>query len=48
MGTIRPNITLVDDVFTTGSTASEASRALKDGGACRVDVVCVARSYETL
>lgn len=44
----QPGLVLVDDVFTTGSTASEASRALKDGGAPTVDVLCVARSYETL
>ncbi len=38
-------ILLVDDVFTTGSTASEVAGALKNSGARRVVVASVARSY---
>ncbi|MBF0421273.1 MAG: ComF family protein [Magnetococcales bacterium] len=36
-------ILLVDDVFTTGSTVRAATRALKDAGARRVVVCCLAR-----
>ena len=37
-------LALVDDVITTGSTAREASRALLDAGAARVEVWALART----
>ena len=37
-------IILVDDVYTTGSTADECSRTLKDAGAASVRVVTLART----
>jgi len=37
-------VTLVDDVVTTGATADAASRALLDAGATRVTVVALARA----
>ena len=36
------NILLIDDVVTTGATASEAARTLKKAGAMRVVVLCLA------
>jgi ComF family protein len=37
-------ILLVDDVFTSGSTASACAHVLKKKGACRVDVFTLARA----
>ena len=36
------NILLIDDVITTGATASAAARALKKAGAARIDVLALA------
>lgn len=45
---VRPldaqHVAVIDDVLTTGSTASELARVLKDAGAARVDVWCIARA----
>jgi len=38
------HIALIDDVVTTGSTASELARLLKKAGASRVDIWCLART----
>jgi ComF family protein len=41
-------VVLVDDVYTTGSTASEATRSLLDAGATRVTVLTLARQRREL
>ncbi len=38
------NVLLVDDVFTSGATVSMAAKALKKGGAARVEVLTLARA----
>jgi len=42
------SILLVDDVYTTGATAAEAARELKENGAQAVDVLTIARTMPTL
>jgi predicted amidophosphoribosyltransferase len=39
-----PVLGLVDDVYTSGATASAAAQALRKAGARRVEVVCFARA----
>jgi predicted amidophosphoribosyltransferase len=41
---IAARVLLVDDVYTSGSTASAAASALRRGGATRVEVVTFARA----
>jgi predicted amidophosphoribosyltransferase len=41
---VPPDVTLVDDVYTTGATAAAAASALRKGGARRVEVVTFART----
>ena len=43
-GTCKSRLVLVDDVYTTGSTASAAATALRKGGARAVEVVSFART----
>jgi ComF family protein len=42
------SILLVDDVYTTGATAAEAARELKENGAEAVDVLTIARTMPNL
>lgn len=42
------HVLLVDDVYTTGSTASECARVLKDGLGVEVDVLTFARTVKRL
>jgi len=37
-------VVLVDDLITTGATASSAAAALREAGAKRVDLICLART----
>lgn len=41
---VHGNVILIDDVFTTGSTANECALALKNAGASKVFVLTVART----
>ncbi len=43
---LNRDVVLVDDVFTTGTTASECARVLRRAGAARVWVVTVARTLK--
>jgi predicted amidophosphoribosyltransferase len=45
---VPAELTLVDDVYTTGSTASAAASALRRAGARRVEVVTFARAVRHL
>jgi ComF family protein len=44
VGVLPARVCLVDDVYTTGSTASACAQALRAGGAQQVEVVCLARA----
>jgi len=43
-GAAATAVCLVDDVYTSGATASAAAQALRTSGARRVEVVCFARA----
>jgi len=44
VGEVHGRVTLVDDVYTTGATASACATALRRVGARSVEVVCLARA----
>jgi predicted amidophosphoribosyltransferase len=46
-GSVPAQVTLVDDVYTTGATVNAAASALRKGGARRVEVVTFARTIRT-
>ena len=45
---VPSRVALVDDVYTTGSTASSAASALRKAGAAHVEVVTFARAVRTI
>jgi predicted amidophosphoribosyltransferase len=47
-GRVPGSLVLVDDVYTTGSTASAAASALRRAGARRVEVVTFARAVRSI
>jgi predicted amidophosphoribosyltransferase len=48
IGNVPGRAVLLDDVYTTGSTASAAASALRRAGARRVEVVTFARAVRTI
>jgi ComF family protein len=41
----RKNVLIVDDVLTTGATASECAKVLRRNGAKRINILTIARTY---